>query len=90
MSPEISERSFEEAIECGLLQHGRVSGEGPWLVPDAGAVFIHFIAERDVPIAGRHTVLVHRWHEPIPTADDLEMALAQAFPSRSVADALPG
>jgi len=22
MSPEISERSFEEAIECGLLQHG--------------------------------------------------------------------
>jgi PAS domain-containing protein len=73
-----------------LLQHGRVSGEGPWLVPDAGAVFIRFIAERDVPIAGRHTVLVHRWHEPIPTADDLEMALAQAFPSRSVADALPG
>ena len=22
MSPEISERSFEEAIECGLLQYG--------------------------------------------------------------------
>ena len=22
MSPEISERSFEEAIECALLQHG--------------------------------------------------------------------
>jgi hypothetical protein len=22
MTPEISERSFEEAIECGLLQHG--------------------------------------------------------------------
>jgi len=22
MSPEVSERSFEEAIECGLLQHG--------------------------------------------------------------------
>ncbi len=22
MRPEISERSFEEAIECGLLQHG--------------------------------------------------------------------
>ena len=22
MSPEVSERSFEEAIECGLLQYG--------------------------------------------------------------------
>ena len=22
MTPEVSERSFEEAIECGLLQHG--------------------------------------------------------------------
>ena len=22
MSPDISERSFEEATECGLLQHG--------------------------------------------------------------------
>ncbi len=22
MSPDIAERSFEEAIECGLLQHG--------------------------------------------------------------------
>ena len=30
MSPEISERSFEEAIECGLLQHGpdACAGEG--------------------------------------------------------------
>ena len=65
-----------------LLRHGRVSGEGPWLVPDAGAVFIRYIAERDVPIAGRHTVLVHRWHESVPTAEDLESALSQAFPYR--------
>jgi PAS domain-containing protein len=68
-----------------LLQHGRVSGEGPWLVPDAGAVFIRYIAERDVPIVGRHTVLVHRWHEPVPTAEDLESALSLAFPSRLAA-----
>jgi len=33
MSPEISERSFEEAIECGLLQHGPDACEG-----DASAV----------------------------------------------------
>lgn len=66
-----------------LLQEGRVSGEGPWLVPDSGAVFIRFIAERDVPIAGRHTVLVHRWHEPVPTVEDLEAALRDAFPARA-------
>ena len=31
MSPEISERSFEEAIECGLLQHGpeACAGDAP-------------------------------------------------------------
>jgi PAS domain-containing protein len=69
-----------------LLHDGRVSGEGPWLVPDEGAVYIRFIAERDVPIAGRHTVLVHRWHEPPPTIADLESAVAQAFPVRLVAE----
>lgn len=66
-----------------LLQAGQVNGEGPWLVPDSGAVFIRFIAERDVPIVGRHTVLVHRWHEPVPTAEDLEAALHEAFPARA-------
>ena len=66
-----------------LIQEGQVSGEGPWLVPDSGAVFIRFIAERDVPIVGRHTVLVHRWHEPMPTVEDLEAALREAFPARA-------
>jgi PAS domain S-box-containing protein len=66
-----------------LLQEGQISGEGPWLVPDSGAVFIRYIAARDVPIVGRHTVLVHRWHEPSPTADDLEAALREAFPART-------
>ena len=69
-----------------LLHDGRVRGEGPWLVPDTGAVYIRYIAERDVPIAGRHTVLVHRWHERPPTIDDLEAALAEAFPVRLVAE----
>jgi PAS domain-containing protein len=65
-----------------LLQEGRVSGEDSWLVPDAGAVFVRYIAKRDVPIAGRHTILVHRWHEPPPTPADLEAALEEAFPRR--------
>jgi len=66
-----------------LLQEGQISGEGPWLVPDSGAVFIRYIAARDVPIVGRHTVLVHRWHEPSPTVDDLERSLREAFPART-------
>jgi PAS domain-containing protein len=67
-----------------LLEQGSVSGEGPWLVPDSGAVFIRYIAERDVPISGRHAVLVHRWHEPVPTREDLRRALLQAFPALAV------
>ena len=66
-----------------LLQTGHVGGEGPWLVPDSGAVFIRYLAARDVPIVGRHTVLVHRWHEPVPTDEDLEAALREAFPARA-------
>ncbi len=81
--PEVREEPWRT-----LLHDGRVSGEGPWLVPDAGAVYIRYIAQRDVPIAGRHTVLVHRWHEPVPTSDDLGSALAAAFPSRLRSDAI--
>jgi PAS domain-containing protein len=69
-----------------LLHDGRASGEASYLVPDAGAVFLRYIARRDVPIVGRHTVLVHRWHEPVPTARDLEDALDQAFPGRARID----
>jgi PAS domain-containing protein len=69
-----------------LLQAGRMSGDGEFLVPDAGAVFLRFIAKRDVPIVGRHTVLVHRWHELPPTMDDLEDALEVAFPGRGRID----
>jgi PAS domain-containing protein len=67
-----------------LLEQGSVSGEGPWLVPDSGAVFIRYVAERDVPISGRHAVLVHRWHEPVPTIEDLHAALTEAFPAFAV------
>ncbi len=67
-----------------LIDRGLVIGEGPWLVPDSGAVFIRYIAMRDVPINGRHTVLVHRWHEPEPTVQDLERALIEAFPARTL------
>jgi PAS domain-containing protein len=67
-----------------LLDTGSISGEDTWLVPDTGAVFVRYIAKRDVPIAGRHTILVHRWHEPVPTPEDLEAALEEAFPARPI------
>jgi PAS domain-containing protein len=73
-----------------LLHQGRVSGDSSFLVPDAGAVFLRFIARRDVPIVGRHTVLVHRWHEAPPTLDDLEHALDEAFPGRDRIDLREG
>jgi len=76
--PQVREAPWRELIETG-----RVSGEGRWLVPDKGAVFIRYIAERDVPIVGRHTVLVHRWHEAAPSLGDLEQALVEAFPARA-------
>jgi hypothetical protein len=34
---------------------------------------------RDRPAPGRHTLLVRRWHEPEPTAEDLDRAIADAF-----------
>jgi hypothetical protein len=48
MSPNVSERSFEEAIECGLLQHG----------PDACAgEFEESATGQDVtPLANARTV----------------------------------
>jgi PAS domain S-box-containing protein len=63
-----------------LLRDGAVSGEGRWHVPERGLVFLRFVARRDVPIAGRHTALVHRWNQPKPTASDLDAALESAFP----------
>ena len=66
-----------------LRHHGRVAGEAKWHVPDSGEVFLRYVARQDVPISGRHTVLVHRWNEPVPTEADLDTALDVAFPLTS-------
>jgi len=68
-----------------LIDQGVSAGETSYLVPDSGAVFLRYIAQRDMPIPGRHTVLVHRWHEPAPTEDDLARAVEEAFPARGQA-----
>ncbi len=75
--PEVYRRNWTT-----LISAGEVAGEGKWHVPEAGLVFLRYIARRDVPINGRHSVLVHRWNEPAPTAADLDAALDAAFPGR--------
>jgi PAS domain-containing protein len=64
-----------------LVEQGWVVGEGSWVVPEAGEVFVRYVAARDRPIPGRHAVVVRRWNEPPPTFDDLEVALRAAFPT---------
>jgi PAS domain-containing protein len=65
-----------------LLTEGAVSGEAAWQVPEVGEVLIRYAARRDVPIPGRHAVVVARWHDPGPTSDDFDRAVAEAFPGR--------
>lgn len=65
-----------------LRHEGAVAGEAKWHVPESGEVFLRYVARKDVPIPGRHTVLVHRWNEPVPADADLESALDAAFPLR--------
>jgi len=66
-----------------LRRLGLVVGEAQWHVPDSGEVFLRYVARHDVPIPGRHTVLVHRWNEPVPTEADLDAAVDAAFPLKS-------
>lgn len=65
---------------------GFTTGEAKWHVPDAGEVFLRYVVRKDEPIPGRHTVLIHRWHEPVPAAADLDAALDAAFPEREHRD----
>ena len=58
----------------------QASGEAAWTVPSGGEVLVRWRLRRDVPVIGRHTVLVRRRQDPPPTADELEAALAEAFP----------
>ena len=81
---ELSRTDPEEfARNTGALRReGAVAGEAKWHVPESGEVFLRYVARKDVPIPGRHTVLVHRWNEPAPTDEDLDAALDAAFPAR--------
>ena len=62
------------------LEGSETSGESPWAVPSGGQVMIRWRLRRDAPVRGRHTIIVRRRHEPEPTGDELDAALAEAFP----------
>ncbi len=66
-----------------FIEQGTLEGESAWLVPPVGDVMVRYVARRDVPVPGRHTVLVRRWNEPTPTFADLEAAIEDAFPNRA-------
>jgi PAS domain-containing protein len=69
-------------IVWNLRADGFAEGEDKWHVPEAGEVFLRYVVRKDEPIPGRHTVLIHRWNEPVPTSADLDAALDAAFPER--------
>jgi hypothetical protein len=66
-----------------LIELGSVTAETGWSVPVSGSVAIHFAIARDRPVPGRHAMLVRRRHDPAPTRQDLEAALAAAFPKEA-------
>jgi PAS domain-containing protein len=55
-------------------------GDAAWPLSPGGQVMIRWRLRRDVPVPGRHTVLVRRRHEPEPTSEALDAALIEAFP----------
>jgi PAS domain-containing protein len=59
---------------------GDETGESAWPLGPGGHVMVRWRLRRDVPVPGRHTLLVHRRQEPEPTAEALDAALSQAFP----------
>ena len=81
---EVSRTSPESraALWRTFMEQGTLEGESAWLVPPVGDVIVRYVARSDVPVPGRHTVLVRRWNEPRPSFEDLEAAIAEAFPDR--------
>jgi hypothetical protein len=75
-------RQLDELADVwpGLIALGSATGESGSSVPHVGSVAIHFAIARDRPVPGRHAMLVRRRHEPAPTSEDLDAALARAFP----------
>ena len=75
----LTEPASIDANMANFLDVGESFGMARFVVPEAGEVLLHYAARRDVPVIGRHVVLVRRRHEEPPTMDDLMAAVATAF-----------
>jgi hypothetical protein len=64
-----------------MLETGSSVGELAWAVPAIGAVLVHVVVGRDVPVPGRHAMYVRRRQDPTPTVEDLNEALRKDFPA---------
>ena len=63
---------------------GDKTGVAAWSLGPEGHVMIRWRMRRDVPVPGRHTILVRRALEPEPTSEELDAALTEAFPRTEV------
>ena len=81
---QLSDRTPEERATGwrSFVAEGWAVGEAGWRVPTIGLVLLQYAALRDRPVEGRHALLVRRRQDPTPTLDDLDAALAIAFPTR--------
>jgi PAS domain-containing protein len=79
--PESQETPLDWGSVLGESGEGRMeAGESAWTVPSGGDVLVRWRLRRHTPVAGRHTILVRRRQDPEPAHDDLDAALAEAFP----------
>ena len=62
------------------LEEREAAGETAWAVPSGGHVMVRWRLRRDAPVHGRHALLIRRRHEPEPTSEQMDAALAEAFP----------
>jgi hypothetical protein len=75
------DRALGDVIDwAALLERGILHGDLAWAIPDVGQVILRYVARRDSPVPGRHALLVRRHHDPAPSLDDLDAALAATFP----------
>ncbi|HEX6868440.1 MAG TPA: hypothetical protein VF119_06525 [Candidatus Limnocylindrales bacterium] len=59
---------------------GDATGGSTLLLPFGGQVLVQWRLRRDVPVPGRHILFVRREGEGVIRADDIDSALAEAFP----------
>src|SRR5206468_532004 len=84
------ERPDDAAQWAQLLEDGtggEKAGATAWSLPPGGRVLIRWRLRRNVPVPGRHTILVRRSLDAEPSTQELDDALAEAFPRAAISSA---